>query len=233
MEVKSSISAYAGGISGYLFDDFGYIPSLSDSEIVANIKNCISAAKSISIPEGKNVYIGAVCGGVNEKATIENCFSYKDIPSAASGTVTTLGTEFKDAVAELYTKELVADTAFFDTENVWTLVEGKSLRLKNLTSIRDTFYLKESTVEMSKGRISVTLSVSFPDDEDYYVLLTAYDSRGKMVAFKAVYELTESDQIKDITIKESNIGSASLITLVPVNAINFTPITEPIEIHPE
>ncbi len=54
-----------------------------------------------------------------------------------------------------------------------------------------------------------------------------------MVAFKAVYETTESDQIKDITIKESNLGSASLITLVPVNAINFSPITEPIEIIPE
>ncbi|MBP5246154.1 MAG: InlB B-repeat-containing protein, partial [Clostridia bacterium] len=233
IEVKSSISSYAGGISGYLFDDFGYIPSLSDSEIVANIKNCISAAKSISIPEGKNVYIGAVCGGVNEKATIANCFSYKDIPSSTTGTVSTLGTEFKDTLAELYSAALVADTALFDTENVWTLVEGKSLKLKSLTSIRDTFYLKESTVEQAKGRISVTLSVSFPDDSDYYILLSAYDSRGKMVAFKAVYETTESDQIKDITIKESNLGSASLITLVPVNAINFSPITEPIEIIPE
>ncbi len=169
VEAKSTISSYAGGISGYLFDDYGFLPSaqLRDSEIIANIKNCLSAATSISAAEGRNLYAGTICGGVNEKATVENCFSYKNIPINSSGTVNTLGIEFADSLSALYGASFVVEKAGFDTENIWTLIEGKSLKLKRLTGVRDTFFLKDSAVDKSKDSVSATLSVSFPDASDY------------------------------------------------------------------
>ncbi len=54
-----------------------------------------------------------------------------------------------------------------------------------------------------------------------------------MLAFKAVYDLSDDEQIKEITIKETNIQNASSITVIPVNAVNFTPIADPIIIYTE
>ena len=234
ISAKSPVSAYAGGIVGFLFDTDAYIETAlsataSLSEIAENgtVRNSFATGDLTAEAGEYACYAGQIYAYKNSEATMKNCVGYKEMKLTASKI------QYADRSEELLETFFTAaflETLGFDTETVWQVNEAALPTLRYEATAKNVYRIKEFRYDSETETVVASLVLGFRDVECYQVLIGAYDNRGKMVDFQ-IKTVENPSSVQTVTVELDDIESAESCTLSIVDAATIALLRDPLELR--
>lgn len=192
--VAAKMAGFAGGIVGFVLNSSDYIGGHSEGSLyaeasVGDVKNCFSAAESVSVNRNAiESYAGAVYGVLSNssKTKVSNCAAAPDIYVTASNIASTQGFIVPDSADSLKSASYLTEKLGFDFDNVWEENDNAFPTLKVFDQPESYFKLLKFNLNDTNGVLTVCISSKYRDVSDYIILAGVYNDRGKMIGFKTV-----------------------------------------------
>ena len=234
ISAKSPLSAYAGGIVGFLFDTEAYIETelsatatLSEIAETGTVRNCFATGELTAEANEFSCYAGQIYAYKNKEATMKNCVGYKEMKITASKIQYADRTE---ELSETFHTAAFLETIGFDTETVWQVNEAALPTLRYEATAKNVYRIKEFRYDSETETVVASLVLGFRDVECYQVLIGAYDSRGKMVDF-LIKTIENPEAVQTVTVELDDIETAESCTISIVDAATLSLLRDPLELR--
>lgn len=230
---KSNVSAYAGGIVGFLADSSAYIEtSLSEAVLYAaaekgTVRNCFATGDVKAETSKASCYAGHIYGNGNAEATMANCVAYKNMKVV--GSKVPKFTALVDSLETFYDPAYLAELGF-DVDTVWT-TDGKALPILSYENLsKNVFRIKTFSYDAESRTLTVSLLLSFRDTESYTVLAGAYNNRGKMIDLVA-HKTENAATLQTVDLELDALDDAETFTVSVVDSATLALLESPLELR--
>ncbi len=214
--VVAKTAGYAGGIVAFVRNSSDYVGGLQSSgslyaeSTTGDVKNCFSAAESISVNRNAiESYAGVVYGFIaNASMTkVSNCAASPDVIVSAHDIVSTSGFIVPSSTDDFKAASYLTETLGFNFDDIWKEETDAFPTLKAFNQPESYFKLFKFNLDSEKGILSVTISSRYREVTDYIVLAGVYNERGKMIGFKTL-TVTDATNAQTTEFEIENVHDA-------------------------
>lgn len=203
VSASSDAAAYAGGIIGTVSGGTISHSFYSGSKVTAS-----KSGESY----GGLIYARAASG---TSADISGCAVLKSASVSASTNNKVSDALIVDRIEKFYDASYLKSFIGFDFESIWAKRDNAFPTLSAFTRSKNVFTVKK--FELSEnGTLSLLLDISYRNPKNAAVLLSAYNVRGKMIAFE-IRSIKDTSELNTISMELTDVADASECKFAVIN----------------